>query len=210
MKQINNPATNYKPRINKTPLEGNIADSTKVFFTLNPRTYKGGKFIVTGLNGKGNASNPLPESLSFNSVRDEGNGNYSVTIAANAKTKDEKAKTVKFAVQLIAPNEQGKFVPVLKKQAVMTVNLYDAKEPELKKTDASIDLSKVKYQSKTLEADISTKLKATYKVTGAVGTWSVTADSALFGAYQTRNKNGDITSVVLTPDADAYFAGPER
>ncbi len=207
VKQINNPATNYKPRINKTPLEGNVADSTKVFFTLNPRTYKGGKFIVTGLNGKGNASNPLPESLSFNSVRDEGNGNYSVTIAANAKTKDEKAKTVKFAVQLIAPNEQGKFMPVLKKQAVMTVNLYDAKEPELKKTDASIDLSKVKYQSKTLDTDISTKLKATYKVTGAVGTWSVTADSALFGAYPTRNKNGDITSVVLTPDADAYFAG---
>ena len=207
-----------KPRINKETVSGNTNDSGTVIFTLNPKTYKGGKIIVTGLNGKGKGSvaQPLPEELTFGSVNDRGNGTYAVKVTANEKTKNAK-KDVKFAVQIIAQEgEGGAFKSMLKKPAVMTVSLYDEKAPEVKKKEATIDMSKVKAAEgiKAFESDtyaewnaLCTKLKASYKVS-AVGNWYTTTDSPLFGVSRMVNKKtGDLTSIVLYPRYEAYFAG---
>ncbi|NBH81768.1 hypothetical protein D7X88_02515 [bacterium C-53] len=209
-----------KPRINKETVSGNTNDSGIVKFTLNPKTYRGGKIIVTGLNGKGSTAQPLPEELTFGSVIDYKDGTYGVRVTANEKTKNAK-KDVKFAVQIIAQEgESGVFKSMLKKPAVMTVSLYDEKAPEIKKKEAVIDMGKVKAAeginayiameelSSTKEWNtLRTKLKASYKVS-SVGKWDVSTDSALFTASKTTNtKTGDLTSVVLYPEYDAYYAG---
>lgn len=192
--------------------------STNVYFSVTPKTYSGGKFVVTELNG---------QKLNIGSVTRRGNGQYSVKVQAKDKLE---GKDVKLAVQCFA-QENGEWKEQLKKPATLTVKLFSDTEPVISKDTAQINMSKVKYAegvAARLAAEndeeyakwfaLRDKLKASYKVK-AVGNWKVTSvDSPLFiGGYYdeddyfhdygVRSKNGDLTSIILYPDYYAYYDG---